>query len=174
MMNMALLARNPQQQQSRCKSILCFVFSRISIILAFASLPHNRIVLTSTQVLARTAQQQTSLVPEQEVNYRYNKNIALLLIIFIGMISTVVQLLLLLLATRIILALIILKTMIIVASKTTVNGVTIVFVVTMPSPTFQKQLEEEVCHHGESQLEQNDTKKVEQHFREIRIWEYCQ
>jgi hypothetical protein len=68
-------------------------------------------------------------------------NNVLLLIMFIGTISTVVQLLLL--GTRIVLALIVLKTMIlllktmiIVASKITVNKVTIAFVITMPSLTF--------------------------------------
>ena len=36
------------KQQSRCKSILCIVFSGICIILSFALLPHNRTGLTST------------------------------------------------------------------------------------------------------------------------------
>jgi hypothetical protein len=65
--------------------------------------------------------------------------IVLLLIMFVNTISAVVQLLLLLLATRIVFALIIVKTMILflemmitVASKISVNGVTIVFVVRMP------------------------------------------
>ena len=65
--------------------------------------------------------------------------IVLLLITFVNTISAVVQLLLLLLSTRIVFALIIVKTMILflemmitVASKISVNGVTIVFVVRMP------------------------------------------
>ena len=78
--------------------------------------------------------------------------IALLLIIFVGTISTVV-LLLLLLATKIVLAylIILLETMIlllemmiiVLASKITVNGVTIVFVVTMPTTT--RKNEDEIC-----------------------------
>ena len=61
MRNMALLARNPSSKQSRCKSMLCFVFSRISIV-------HQH------SFLQRLLNSKHCSFPEQEVKYCHNRN----------------------------------------------------------------------------------------------------